>query len=546
MNQVVSILMIKVIGLVVFFSSFLFSVEVSLSGAMKDKSQLSVDSRAYFGEKIFQGNFKENQQFRYNPDYILNVGDVISVKLWGAYEYIADHVIDKQGNIFIPKVGDIHLLGLSNNKLKSVVSLAVKRTFNNNVYIYADLKQYQPISVFVSGSVKKIGLYKGLSTDSILQFIDKADGILRGEGSYRHISIIRNKQLIKDIDLYKFLINGQIDMFQFQNGDVILVNSIKNFIEVDGDVNRPYIFELLHSSATVQDIMHFIIPKSTANQFMLTKWKNGQEVTEQYSLTEAINVNVTKGAKLRFFSNYYVNNLEVEIIGEHKGSKKVIVRKGTTLYELLSKVKFTVLSDIKNIRIYRKSVASTQKQLVEIMLQDLEARTFTSDSSTVEEANIRNKESTMVMQFVERVRKIELLGQIIIGHTNNLEEIYLEEGDRIVIPKYSNVVVVQGEVNIPNTLTYRKNYTIDDYINDCGGYGERANMDKILLIKANGQVVQYSSGDFFSDISSLKVDAGDSILVLGKIDSKNILILSSVTQILYQVAVGAAVVLRAF
>jgi len=107
-------------------------------------------------------------------------------------------------------------------------------------------------------------------------------------------------------------------------------------------------------------------------------------------------------------------------------------------------------------------------------------------------------------------------------------------------------VWLQGEVNIPNALAFREGYAIEDYVAACGGYGERANMDKILLIKANGRVVQHSSGDFFSDANSLKVEAGDAILVLGKTDSKNILITSSITQILYQVAVGAAVVLRAF
>ena len=79
----------------------------------------------------------------------------------------------------------------------------------------------------------------------------------------------------------------------------------------------------------------------------------------------------------------------------------------------------------------------------------------------------------------------------------------------------------------------------------CGGYGDRANRDKVLLLKANGEVFQHSDVGFF-DTSSLKVEAGDSILVLGKTDSKNILITSSITQILYQVAVGAAVVLKAF
>jgi len=540
MKKTISILIL------LFLATKMWAIDVAVQPIESDKSQLGDTRKAYFGEEIFQGNFKENQQFRYNPDYVINVGDVISVKMWGAYEFSSELSVDKQGNIFIPKVGEVHLLGLSNRKLKHKIQSSVKRVFNSNVYIYADLKQYQPISVFVSGSVQKVGLYKGLSTDSLLQFIDKAGGILRGQGSYRNITILRNKQVVQNIDLYSFLLNGQIDMFQFRNGDVVLVNPVRNFIEVSGAVNRPYIFELLSDSASVQEIMRFIMPKPTANRFMLTKWENGQEITNEHPLNEAGNLFITKGTKLRFFSDYYVNNLEVQVEGEHKGSKKTMVKKGTSLYDILSTVKFTPLSDINNARLYRKSVANRQKQLIETMLKDLEARAFTSDSSTVEEASIRNKESEMIIKFVERVRKIQPLGQVIISNEDNLDKIYLEEGDKIVIPKHSNIIVVQGEVNIPNALAYRENYTIDDYVDACGGYGERANMDKILLIKANGRVVQHSSGDFFSDSSALKVDAGDSILVLGKTDSKNILITSSVTQILYQVAVGAAVVLRAF
>ena len=536
----------KLIMILLFLTTRIWAVDVAIQQTERDKSQLKDTRKAYFGESIFQGNFKENQQFRYNPNYILNVGDVISLKMWGAYEFSAELSIDKQGNIFIPKVGEVYLLGLSNHKLKNKIQSSVKRVFNSNVYVYADLKQYQPISVFVSGSVKKVGLYKGLSTDSLLQFIDKAGGILRGQGSYRNITILRNKQVVENIDLYPFLLHGQIDVFQFRNGDVILVNSVRNFIEVTGDVNRPYIFELLSDSTSVQEIMRFIMPKPTVNRFMLTKWENGQEITNEYPLSQASSLFVTKGTKLKFFSDYYVNNLEVKIEGEHKGSKKIMVKKGTSLYDILSNVKFTTLSDINNVRLYRKSVANTQKQLIETMLKDLEARAFTSDSSTVEEANIRNKESEMIIKFVERVRKVHPLGQVIISNEDNLDKIYLEEGDRIVIPKHSNIIVVQGEVNIPNALAYREHYSIDDYVDSCGGYGERANMDKILLIKANGRVIQHSSGDFFSDTSSLKVDAGDSILVLGKTDSKNILITSSITKILYQVAVGAAVVLRAF
>lgn len=524
------------------FSSMLGAVEILVEQNITQESKLSMGKQVYFGEKLFQGNFKQNKQYRYNPNYRINVGDVISVKIWGAFDFANDLVVDKQGNIFLPKVGEVQLLGLKNALLKSKIEAAMKRVFNENVYVYADIKQYQPISVFVSGAVKKVGLYEGLSSDSILQYIDKSGGIIRGDGSFRNISILRNKEIIQTIDLYSFLMNGQVDSFQFKNGDVILVNSIQNTIEVSGEVGRPYIFELLSDYATVRDVIGFIVPKATVNSFIITTWSGDEETTQQYDLTQADGVRVTNGTKLKFLSNYYVNSLEIELEGEYKGPQSMTVEKGATLFDVLEKLDFTPLSEIRNVRLYRKSVASIQKQLIETMLQDLEARTFTSDSSTVEEASIRNKESSMILSFVERVRKIEPLGQVILNQEDNLDKIYLEYGDKIVIPKRSNVVIVQGEVNIPNALAYRENYGIDDYVKTCGGYGDRANVEKVLLIRGNGEVLQYSSGEK----NTPKVNPGDSILVLGKVDSKNILITSTITQILYQIAVGAAVVLRAF
>ena len=537
----------RIFLLVVTLTGLLLSINIELEQNSTERTKLSQESKSYFGEQIFQGNFKSTKQFRYNPDYIINVGDVVSVKLWGAFEFSADLTVDQQGNIFIPKVGEVQLLGLTNERLKLTIEEKIKKIFNHNVYIYAGIEQYKPLSVFVSGAVKKVGLYNGLSTDSLIQYIDKAGGIVRGQGSFRNVSILRDKQVIKNIDLYQFLLDGKIDMFQFKNGDVILVNPVKNFIEVKGDVNRPYIFELFTSQVSVAEVMQYIMPKPTANSFLLTSWSNGQEVSKTFSLSQASSTLISNGSKLKFFSDYYVNNIEVLIEGEHKGSKNITVEKGRTLYKLLESIEFTPLSEIKNIRLYRKSVAEIQKQLIENMLKDLEARVLTSDSATVEEATIRTKEAEMVLTFIRRAREVNPLGQVVMNQKDSLDKIYLEEGDRIVIPKHSSVVIIQGEVNIPNAIAYREQYSIDDYIKVCGGYSKRANLENILLIKANGEVFSYHKGGFFDrDTLSPKVEAGDSILVLGKTDSKNILITSSVTKILYQIAIGAAVVLRAF
>jgi len=72
--------------------------------------------KIFFGQQLFEGNFKNVQQYRYNPDYLINVGDVINVKIWGAYEFVGDLTVDKQGNIFIPKIGVVSLLGVPNKR----------------------------------------------------------------------------------------------------------------------------------------------------------------------------------------------------------------------------------------------------------------------------------------------------------------------------------------------------------------------------------------------------------------------------------------------
>ena len=523
--------------------SWLFGLSITPT-TVNDKSQLSFEGKVYFGEQLFQGNFTNKSQFRQNPDYLLKVGDVVSIKIWGAYAFQGDLTIDEKGNIFIPQVGTANLLGLKNRELQPELEASIKEIFNDKVSVYANVKFYQPLSVFVSGSVKKVGLYNGFSTDSVLQFIDKAGGIIRGEGSYRNIYILRHKRLVKKIDLYDFLLNGHIDNFRFRNGDVVLVKPVRSFIEVDGDVNRPYIFELRGKSATVRSIMKYVLPKPGVNQFIHTKLRGSKELSTSYSMRKASHIVLRKGEKITFSSDHYLQSASISIDGEHKGLRHISVRKGTSLYDVLQKVKFSPLSNIRNIQLFRPTVAKVQKQLLLTKLKDLEARALTSDSATAEEATIRSKEAELVMKFIERAKQIEPKGQVVISAKEDLRHTILEDGDKIYIPRKSNIVIVQGEVGIPNALTYKIGQKLSYYVATCGGFTDRADKSKVLLIKANGEVIQHNAGSF--GFSSPTVEAGDSILVLSKTDTKNLLLAKDITQILYQVAVGAAVVLKSF
>jgi protein involved in polysaccharide export with SLBB domain len=502
-------------------------------------------THTYFGKSLFQGEFKKSKQLRYTPNYIINIGDKVSVKLWGSYNYTGELEVDTQGNIFIPRVGTVHLLGIDNQDLKERVSKSVNRVFNSNVSVYANLESYQPISIFVTGGVTKPGLYTGLSSDSILQYIDKAGGIVDGQGSYRDITVLRDNGVVQSFDLYNFLIDGQLSLFQFHDGDVIKIDTLKNSINISGEVERAYIFELYNNNILVDEVMRYVLPKSTVTHFIVTRWENGVEKIEKYPIKDRYRVSIKNGEKIRFVSDYLKDNLTIIIDGEHGNLHTIMVKKGENLKSLLSKIILTPLSDVGAVQLYRRSVALRQKRLIDANLKDLEARVMKTGSSTIEEAKIRKEESALVLNFIKRASKVKPKGQVIINEATDLANVILEDGDRVFIPKKSHIIVVEGEVSLPNAQTFVPNYTIADYIESCGGYSPRANEEKVLLVKKNGRVLTYNARSWW-DTKSLQIKAGDSILVLGKVDSKNIQITSSITQILYQIAVGAAVVLRAF
>lgn len=523
---------------------FLFGLEIQ-TDVVTDQTKLAqnVKGKPYFGEQLFKGHFTNKSQFRENPDYILKVGDIIHLNIWGAREYQGNTTIDGRGNIFIPQVGVVYLEGVKNSDLQVTLEKSLQKTFNDNVFVYANVMDYQALSVYVSGSVKNVGLYDGVSNDSVLQFLDKAGGIVAGEGSYRNIHILRNNKVVKKIDLYAFLLDGYREKFQFRDGDTILVNPMLHYIDVEGDVNRPYIFELQHKREKVSKLIKYALPQPGVNQFTHIKRIKMKEISNDYVLTQASSVSVKSGEKVIFTSNTHLNSFSVLVEGEHSGIKYISVPKGISLYSVLKGLKYTSLSEIQSIQLFRKSIAQKQKDLLETNLKDLESRLFTSGSSTAEEATIRNKEAELVMQFIERAKAVEFKGQVTLSAKEDLRHTLIEDGDKIYIPRKNNLVTIQGEVNIPNTLTYKSGETVEYYVDACGGYTERADTDKILLIKSNGQVKNYDSRGF---VNKADVEPGDSILVLGKTDTKDLLLAKDLTQIIYQVAIGAAVVLKSF
>lgn len=534
----------RVVKIIILMCINLMAVDVDVSSSLKDVNETTnMQESKVFGYRLFNGSFSHNKQYRYNPNYLINIGDTVKIKLWGAFNFAATVVVDSQGNVFLPKVGTIHLAGIRNDKLSQTLEKKIKRIFKSNVYVYADLSNYQPVSIFVTGAVKKPGLYEGLSSDSIIQFLDKAQGIESHTGSYRRIVVLRENVPIKGFDLYTFLQSGKMDLFQFRMGDVINVQSIKNYVEIEGDVKRPYRYELEESSVKLKELLKYVIANPTATNFTVTKWnKDNEESVDIYSIKGNEDFLLHSGESIKFLQDHNTKSIAIKISGEHLSLHNLVVNKGTTLEEVFENIEASSLSDIDSFKLYRKSIAMEQKKLLDAQLDDLTAKTLTTGSMSTDEAIIRKQEAQLVLNFIDRARKVELKGKVVINKETDLSLIILENEDEIYIPKKSHMVIVQGEVMLPGAQSYVDGMEFDDYIDSCGGYSFRANKDSILIIKKNGQVISYDADSFFG--SDYEVEPGDDILVMGEVDSKYLQVIKDITQVVYQIAVGAAVVLR--
>lgn len=178
-----------------------------------------------FGAQLFTGSFARPGATQFNPDYLIATGDRLQVRIWGGFTFDTVLAVDPQGNIFLPHVGPVKVLGVRNQDLQKSVDVAVRRVFRSNVFSYASLAAAQPVRVFVGGFVHRPGLYNGTSMDSLLHYLDQAGGIDPERGSFLEVQVKRGEQVRSTVNLYDFLLDGRIPLLQLGDGDVIFTNS---------------------------------------------------------------------------------------------------------------------------------------------------------------------------------------------------------------------------------------------------------------------------------------------------------------------------------
>jgi polysaccharide biosynthesis/export protein len=252
----------------------------------------------------------------------------------------------------------------------------------------------------------------------------------------------------------------------------------------------------------------------------------------------------------------------VSISGEVKFPGTYTIENGEPLSSLLRRAGgFTKKAYLNGAIFTRESARERQQQTINEMTDRLDRElagmgvSETSGALSAEDTTIQKNAIDQKRRFIEVMRDVKAKGRVVIRlarpdeFKGTEDDISLEEGDSLYIPKDPQMIYTVGSIYNQASFIYDRHKSVSDYIRLSGGFTENAETKKVYLIKADGSAINPSRGFWGLSGSALNsgLESGDSIIVPEKIEKVRWLKeTKDITQILYQIAVTAGVLIVAF
>lgn len=197
-----------------------------------------------FGYSLFEGpSYTPGQSVSVPADYLLGPGDEVLLRVWGAVDLDLRLILDRAGQVSIPKVGTFTLAGISAGELPGALKSQISRVFNN-VQLTATVGYLRALQVFVVGQARRPGAYTLSSLSTLVSALFESGGPA-ATGSLRKIQLKRDGQVITTLDLYKFITEGDKSADKrLLPGDVIVIPPAGPRVALMGVLDTPAIYEL--------------------------------------------------------------------------------------------------------------------------------------------------------------------------------------------------------------------------------------------------------------------------------------------------------------
>ncbi len=534
-----------------------------------------------FGYSFFQKNINFFDNIPTPVGYKLGPGDEIILSLWGETNSRQNFIINKDGLIFYEDLGFINL---ANKTLDEAESILVKElskvyaTLNdsiNSTELKIELSNLKSMNIYFTGQVNDPGIHLIHPFSDVMTALIQAGGI-KESGSLRTIQIIRNNKIIKEIDLYNFLIRGINDFSDMKiiDSDVINVPVIKRRAEISGEVINSYKFELLPNE-NLNELINFANgftaeagKKLIINQIIPTEDRTSDDNVRSidiFNREDVIEINknlfLTNEALVQVPSVLKSDN-SVSVLGQVKRPDSYFINDNTTLKTILDiaggfedlNFRKSILDE--KIIILRKDGESIYSIEYTVSYENADdfilnpkdkifvyannnysaEVTFSIDGAVNNPGTYQFKEGMNVEDAINRAGGLSIFGfkegliaSVPVRDKNgNIDNVRLQnitykskitKGMAIKLLTKSNVVSIKGNVQTPGAFDIDSfQPTVLNTIEISGGLLERTNRKKIYVHQINGK--SYTPN--FLQKRFKRLDAGDIVYVPKKQDREKI------------------------
>ena len=363
--------------------------------------------------------------------------------------------------------------------------------------------------VEIKGAVFRPGMYQvGGEITGVRSLLEHADGVT--EDAFLQHAVMHRMKFDRTLEVIQVdvegIMSGRVADIPLKNEDVLYIPSKKDLLEnqtltIHGEVLYPGKYSFADNT-TVEDLIIQAGGLTDAASMMkvdvsrriadphATEFTDTIARTYSFKLKDGFVIDGTPGFVLKPYDEVYVRTSpgfseqkNVRIEGEIMfGGTYTLSKKNQTLSETIKSAGgLTNTAYAKGARLIRK-LTSEERVRMETILRMVKAQSAGSDTLDIKKLDISNTYSV----GIQLDKALEEPG--------SNYDIVLREGDRIIIPEYTNTVKISGDVMYPNTVTYRKGKGVKFYVDKAGGWGNRAKKSRTYIVYMNGTVAQVGKG----------------------------------------------------
>ena len=379
----------------------------------------------------------------------------------------------------------------------------------------------------IKGAVFRPGVYElGNEISTVRQLVEKAEGI-KGDAFTNRALLQREKEDLtletQALDIAGIL-NGTVPDVSLRKNDILYIASIHElndlgYIEVFGEVAKPGQF-VFAENTTLEDIIMqaggLLESASTVKVDVSRRVKNSESMETTDTLSYNYSFALKDGFVIDGEPNFVLQPYDQVYVRRSPGyqEQRHVHIHGRVLFAgdyALSGANERISELIKRAGGLTKEAYVRGARLSRLITMEDHMRM----EATIDILNnAKDSINTNNIDFGDRYY-VGINLEEIMANPGSEADVVLQEGDVIYIPEYQNTVKITGNVLYPNTVTYKKNMRVKDYVEMAGGYGFEAKKSRAFIIYMNGTVAKAKKR------SSKVVEPGCEIIIPQKRKGKN-------------------------